>query len=126
MERRKNASVELNLPCRLTSLRLGAQPLSAVTENVGRGEILLVVPAAEGLRDAPYVGEPVIVEIDLPANHTFGRKCMQCQTTVIRVSQSEEGAARLAMRIHKIRFQNCGESFVGEDACEGSARQLLM
>ncbi len=126
MERRKNASVELNLPCRLTSLRFGTQPLSAVTENIGRGEILLVLPAGEGLGEGPYVGEPVIVEIDLPANHTFGRTCMQCQTTVTRVSRSEEGAARLAMRIHKIRFQNCGESFAGEEACEEPAKQLLM
>jgi hypothetical protein len=100
--------------------------LAGVTENISRGEIMLQLPAGEGLPDEPCVGDPMLVEIDLPANHAFGRKCMQCQTTVVRVSKSEEGAARLAMRIHKMRFQSCGEAPAGEEAGEGSTRQLLM
>ena len=118
--------MEISLPCRLTSLRLGGQPLAGVTENISRGEIMLQLPSADGLPDGPYVGDPMIVEIDLPANHTFGRKCMQCQTTVVRVSKSDEGGAHLAMRIHKMRFQNCGENPVGEAACEGLSRPLVM
>ncbi len=126
MEPQEDPRVDLNLPCRLTSLRLGTEPLTAVTENISRGEILLVLPVGKDPVEGPYVGDPMIVEIDLPANHTFGRKCMQCQTTVIRVSRSEDGDARLTMRIHKIRFQNCAENLTGEALCEDSAGQLLM
>jgi hypothetical protein len=57
----------------------------------------------------PCKGDPLIVEIDLPANHTFGQKCMQCQTTVVRIDKGESGPARLALRIHKMRFQSCLE-----------------
>ncbi len=126
MERRSNARLEISLPCRLTSLRLGSQPLTGITENISRGDILVQLPAGESSPDGPCVGDPMIVEIDLPANHAFGRKCMQCQTTVVRVSQSEEGAARLAMRIHKMRFQSRGEGLACEDAGEAVSRQLLM
>ena len=126
MERRRNARLEISLPCRLTSLRLGNHPLAGVTENISRGEIMLQLPAGESLPDEPCVGDPMIVEIDLPANHTFGRKCMQCQTTVVRVSKSEDGAARLDLRIHKMRFQSRGEASAGQAAGEGFARQLLM
>ena len=118
--------MEISLPCRLTSLRFGSQPLAGLTENISRGEILVQFPADQSFEDGPCVGDPVIVEIDLPANHSFGRKCMQCQTTVVRVSRSEEGPARLAMRIHKMRFQSCGEGHAGEDACGAPTRQLLM
>jgi hypothetical protein len=117
--------MEISLPCRLTSLRLGSQPLAGVTENISRGEIMLQLPSGESRPDGPCVGDPMIVEIDLPANHAFGRKCMQCQTTVVRVSKSEEGAPRVALRIHKMRFQSC-EVPAGEDAGEGLTRQLLM
>jgi hypothetical protein len=66
------------------------------------------------------------VEIDLPANHAFGRKCMQCQTTVVRVSKSDSGAARVSMRIHKMRFQSCGESPAFSEKTGDLVRQLLM
>ena len=112
--------------CRLTSLRLGSRSLTGVTENMSRGEVIVRLTADQLAEDAPLMGDPVIVEIDLPANHAFGRKCMQCQTTVVRVSKSEEGAARLAMRIHKMRFQSCAEASLTGDSREGDARQLLM
>jgi hypothetical protein len=126
MERRRNARLEINLNCRLTSLRLGSQPLCGVTENMSRGEVIVRLAADQAAEDEPCVGDPMIVEIDLPANHAFGRKCMQCQTTVVRVSDSGAGVRHLVMRIHKMRFQSCAEvSMVGE-GCEGGTKHLLM
>jgi len=72
------------------------------------------------------VGDPMIVEIDLPANHAFGRKCMQCQTTVARVGMNETGAPRLAMRIHRMRFQSRGDSGAADDTPGESLGQLVM
>jgi hypothetical protein len=109
MERRRNARLEINLHCRLTSLRLGNQPLLGVTENMSRGEVMVRLASDQGGQALPLIGEPVVVEIDLPANHAFGRKCMQCQTTVIRVAGSEAGGTSLIMRIHKMRFQSVEE-----------------
>ena len=109
MERRRNARIDLNLQCRITAPRVGARPVIAVTENMSRGDILVLL-AGEQFEDAvPCVGDPLIVEIDLPANHSFGRKCMVCQTTVVRMATSDSGAPRLALRIHKMSFQSCDE-----------------
>lgn len=77
---------------------------------MSRGDILVLVnedcPESRQLR----LGDLLIVEIELPANHVFGPKCMQCQTSVVRISHSESGSLRLALRIHKMRFQSCGDS----------------
>jgi hypothetical protein len=102
------------------------QTLAATTENMSRGDILVLIAADQANGSVPCVGDPLIVEIDLPANHTFGRKCMQCQTTVVRIDKSQDGAARLALRIHKMRFQSCLE-FPGSDAqTADSLSQLVM
>jgi hypothetical protein len=85
------------------------QTLAAITENMSRGDILVLIEGDQVNGSGPCVGDPLIVEIDLPANHAFGRKCMQCQTTVVRIDKSESGPARLALRIHKMRFQSCLE-----------------
>jgi hypothetical protein len=126
MERRKNARLEINLHCRLTSLRLGNQALIGVTETMSRGEVIVRLAPDQGGECLPLIGEPVIVEIDLPANHAFGRKCMQCQTTVVRISDSEAGATNLVMRIHKMRFHSLEEAPVAGGALDNSTRHLLM
>jgi hypothetical protein len=71
-----------------------------------------------------HVEDPII-EIGA-GNPAFGRKCMQCQTTVVRVSQSEEGVPRVALRIHKMRFQSCGKDSVKLMGQRTDVRQLLM
>jgi c-di-GMP-binding flagellar brake protein YcgR len=126
MERRRNARLDINLQCRITSPRTGARTLDAVTENMSRGDILILLAEDQANGSMPCMGDPLIVEIDLPANHTFGRKCMQCQTTVVRIDKSESGSARLGLRIHKMRFQSCLE-FPASGAQVGeSLGQLVM
>lgn len=126
MERRRNARLDINLQCRITSPRAGTRTLAAVTQNMSRGDILVQL-AEEQLNGAmPCMGDPLIVEIDLPANHTFGQKCMQCQTTVVRIEKSESGPARLALRIHKMRFQSCLEFPASGDRTGESLGGLVM
>jgi c-di-GMP-binding flagellar brake protein YcgR len=126
MERRRNARLDINLQCRITSPRASARPLAGVTENMSRGDILVLLAGDHSGEAMPCVGDPLVVEIDLPANHTFGRKCMQCQTTVVRIDKSESGVARLALRIHKMRFQSCLE-FSASNARSGEcAGRLVM
>ena len=126
MERRRNARLDINLQCRLTSPRAGTPPLVAVTENMSRGDILVQLAADLANGAMPCTGDPLIVEIDLPANHTFGRKCMQCQTTVVRIDPCEAGGARLALRVHKMRFQSCLEFPASNNRIEESLGRLVM
>ncbi len=126
MERRRVPRLEINLSCRVSSPRLAGAPLSGVTENMSRGDIVVLVAGDAGACDLLSMGDPVMVEIDLPANHAFGRKCMQCQSTVVRAGRTEDGAARLAMRIHKMRFQSRGEGLALREDQGETTRQLLM
>jgi hypothetical protein len=126
MESRRNAKIEINLACRLTSPRLGNEFLTGITENISRGDIVVLLEEAPAAVELPGIGDPIVVEIDLPANHAFGRKCMQCQTTVARVVMGEAGPPRIAMRIHKMRFQSRGEGRVFGDKPGELVRQLLM
>jgi hypothetical protein len=126
MERRRNARLDINLQCRISSPRSGFRFLAGVTENMSRGDILVLLTGDQLLGELPCSGDPLIVEIDLPANHAFGRKCMQCQTTVVRVFKSPGGETCVAMRIHKMRFQSCIDSPVFGMDSEAPLRQLLM
>jgi hypothetical protein len=126
MERRRSARLEINLPCRLSSPRLGSEPLVGITESMSRGDVMVLLSEQCTAGDLLTVGDPLIVEIDLPAKHAFGRKCMQCQTTIVRVSDSESGTARIAMRIHKMRFQSRGRGAAFDDNSEKLVRQLSM
>ena len=92
---------------------------------MSRGDILVSLAGDLANVVTPCMGDPLIVEIDLPANHSFGRKCMQCQTTVVRIEKSEGGSARLALRIHKMRFQSCLE-FPASDAEVGESLGRLV
>jgi hypothetical protein len=118
--------LDINLPCRVSSPRIGSEVLTGVTENMSRGDALILLNGEHALSELPSVGDALIVEIELPANHTFGRKCMQCQTSVVRVSKSKTREPRLALRIHKMRFQNYGKPASRRSTAEVAVRQLLM
>lgn len=109
MEKRRNTRLDISLPCRICSPGSGSQLLSGVTENMSRGDVLVLLEGELAFAELPCIGDPLLIEIDLPANHAFGQKCMQCQATVVRVSKPDNGPAYLAMRIHKMRFQSRAE-----------------
>ena len=93
---------------------------------MSRGDVLVVLEGESASAELPCVGDPLLIEIDLPSNHAFGQKCMQCQATVVRVSKPGDGPASLAMRIHKMRFQSRAEadSFARETGMP--LRQVVM
>jgi hypothetical protein len=97
-----------------------------LTENMSRGDVLVLIDDEPLRSELPAVGDSLVVDIELPANHIFGRKCMQCQTTVVRVSRSEGGAPRIALRIHKMRFQSCARPASVFQKAKAEISQLLM
>jgi PilZ domain len=125
MDRRRNTRLEVSLPCRICSPRYGPRLLTGVTKNMSRGDVLVLLDGPE-LDVLPCVGDPLIVEIDLPLNHAFGQKCMQCQAAVVRVSRQGSGPVHLAMRIHKMRFQNRAGQTSFEEQDEAPVRHLVM
>jgi hypothetical protein len=126
MDKRRNTRLDISLPCRICSPGSGSQLLSGVTENMSRGDVLVVLEGERASAELPCVGDPLLIEIDLPANHAFGQKCMQCQATVVRVSTPDDGPASLAMRIHKMRFQSRAEAESFAQDAGMPLRQVVM
>ncbi len=68
---------------------------------------LLIAWGADG--DAvptPGLGQIVTVEIELPAHHGFGPKCIHCQGAVMRISAENPAAPSVALRLNYMDFRN--------------------
>jgi len=76
------------------------------TENISRSGLLIVWRGDGAPLPLPAIGQIVTIEIELPANHGFGQKCIHCQGTVTRVSQAEPDVPRVAMRVNYMDFRS--------------------
>jgi hypothetical protein len=75
------------------------------TENISRSGILVAWKGAEAALPLPAIGQIVTVEVELPANHGFGQKCIHCQGSVARVTPGEE-FPRVALRVNHMDFRS--------------------
>jgi hypothetical protein len=76
------------------------------TENISRSGVLIAWNGAEPGLPLPSVGQIITVEIELPANHGFGQKCIHCQGSVIRMNNSGEDFPRIALRVNYMDFRS--------------------
>lgn len=95
--------MDVKLKCHVAPMKTWPQGLSGVTENISRNGVLMV--CAEGCQEEkPRVGEVVTVEIELPENPVFGRKCIHCQATVVRVSGEAGQPLQVAFSVNQMKF----------------------
>ena len=105
INRRESPRIEIKLRCHVTSPPLWAH--SAIsTENISRSGMLLAWPCEGGARALPEIGQIVTVEVELPANHGFGQKCMHCQGTVIRLAEGDTDCPRVALQVNYMDFRS--------------------
>ena len=52
------------------------------------------------------VGQILTIEVELPANHGFGQKCIHCQGTVTRVGQTDPEGPTVALRVNYMDFRS--------------------
>jgi len=103
MNRRESPRMDVKLKCHVAPMRTWPQGLSGVTENISRNGVLMM--CADGYTgEQPRVGEVVTVEIELPENPMFGRKCIHCQATVVRVSGADGQPFRVAFSVNQMKF----------------------
>jgi hypothetical protein len=113
-DRRASKRLQIALWCNVAVA--GGAPLGRMlTENVSRYGILLHWrrETAEGL---PRVGDLLTVEIELPPYAGLERKCIFCQTEVVRVEGVEPDAPLVAVKVSRMRFRSM------EARAEGPAR----
>ena len=103
---RESPRIDIQLRCYVTSPALWMR--SAMhTENISRTGILVAWRAEDAAAvPVPVVGQVLTVEIELPANHGFGRKCIHSQGTVTRTSCAEGGYPRVALEVTYMDFRS--------------------
>lgn len=76
------------------------------TENISRSGILVAWKGLDTALPLPAVGHIITIEIELPANHGFGQKCIHCQGTVSRLWEPEHDVPRVALQVNYMDFRS--------------------
>lgn len=102
MNRRSSTRVAVRLACHVIWLE-GGERTAMLTENISRDGMLL---RWEDSARLPRVGEMLIVEVELPEQEGFERRCIRCQATVARVN-AEPGSTFpwVGLRVHAMDFR---------------------
>jgi c-di-GMP-binding flagellar brake protein YcgR len=117
INRRESPRIEIKLRCHVTSPALWVR--SAIsTENISRSGMLLCWRADGGPLPIPEIGQIVTVEVELPANHGFGQKCIHCQGTVIRVAEPDTDCPRVALQVNYMDFRSFHDRIRGIEALQ--------
>jgi len=99
--------------------------LVGVTANISRGGLLVLWNSKEAAR-LPRLGELVELEVELPANHSFGRKCLYCQATAVRIAGGEGSCVTVAFQIHQMKFRSSAHARTGAVESVEEFQHLLM
>ncbi len=100
--------MEIALRCHVTSPALG-QRGAMRTENLSRNGMLIAWGNENAPAPPPAVGQILTVEIELPAAHGFGPKCIHCEGVVARVSEREGDCPLVALRVNYMDFRSFHE-----------------
>jgi hypothetical protein len=118
INRRESPRIDIQLRCYVTSPALWMR--SAMhTENISRAGVLVAWRGEDAATvPVPMVGQVVTVEIELPANHGFGQKCIHCQGTVTRAWCAEGGYPRVALQVSYMDFRSFHDQIRGMEALQ--------
>ena len=103
INRRESPRMDMKLRCHVTSPALWMRS-AMYTENMSRSGLLVAWRGEGSALPTPAMGQIVTVEVELPGNHGFGQKCIHCQGTVTRISQSAE-CPMVALRVNYMDFR---------------------
>jgi hypothetical protein len=104
INRRENPRIEIKLKCFVASPALRIRSVMQ-TENMSRNGLLIAWKGEGDPVPTPGMGQIVTVEIELPAHHGFGPKCIHCQGTVARISYEGEVPC-VALRLNYMDFRS--------------------
>ena len=105
INRRESPRIEIKLRCHVTSPALWLRSAMS-TENISRSGLLVAWRSEGAPLPLPAIGQIVTVEVELPANHGFGQKCIHCQGSVTRISVSDPDNPRVALQVNYMDFRS--------------------
>ena len=105
INRRESPRIEIKLRCHVTSPALWMRS-DMYTENISRSGVLIAWRGSDAALPVPTQGQIITVEIELPANHGFGQKCIHCQGTVMRIANSDSQFPYIALRVNYMDFRS--------------------
>ena len=105
INRRENPRMEIKLRCHVTAPALWA-PDGMHTENISRNGLLIAWRGGGSALPLPNLGQILSVDVELPANHSFGKKCIHCEGVVARVTDTEGDCPRVALRVSYMDFRS--------------------
>ena len=105
INRRESPRIEIKLRCHVTSPAIWINA-GTYTENISRSGLLIAWHGVDPALPLPGLGQILTVEIELPANHGFGQKCIHCQGLVVRVSRGESQETKVALRVNYMDFRS--------------------
>jgi hypothetical protein len=126
MDRRADPRVEVRLPCHVEFSKTRSRLCVGLTENMSRSGILVTWNAESSAEGVPKPGDLLSVDIELPANHAFGRRCMHCQAVVARVSAGEKGQPLVAMQVNQMQFRSYTNGKFSSKVNPGEVRASVM
>jgi hypothetical protein len=106
MNRRSNERIEMKLPCQLTFPAEWQSTIHGITANMHRDGVLISCKARDVLGELPKVGSRGKIQVELPPNPAFSRKCIVCDTTLVRVEVMSDAETQFAMRIGSVAFRD--------------------
>lgn len=103
INRRESPRIEIKLRCHIASPALWASS-TMHTENISRNGLLVAWRGQGSSIQLPSIGQIITVEVELPANHGFGQKCIHCQGAVMRISSDAE-YPKVALLVNYMDFR---------------------
>jgi len=103
MNRRRSTRVAVRLVCHVVWPQ-GGERTAMFTENISRDGMLLRWEASGA--PIPRVGDMLIVEVELPEQQGFERRCIRCQATVARLDPEPDATFTwVGLAIHAMDFR---------------------
>jgi hypothetical protein len=76
------------------------------TENISRSGLLVTWRTEAAVLPLPSIGQIITIEVELPANHGFGQKCIHCQGSVTRIAANDPESPRVALQVNYMDFRS--------------------
>ena len=104
INRRESPRIDIKLRCHVTSPVLWTRS-AMFTENMSRSGLLVAWRGEGSPMPLPSMGQILTVEVELPANHGFGQKCIHCQGVVSRISDGGSDYPQIALSVNYMDFR---------------------